>query len=72
MEMENLRREFEQKEETEQSRFAEEVKEWEKKVMELEETCQLLMKEIEEGRETARELGQTGKRSVCVCVCVCV
>ena len=66
MEMENLRREYEQKEEVKHAKNLEESRRWELKVIDLEERCKMITMEVEEGREHARELNEARKRFLCL------
>ena len=63
MEMENLRRECELREEVEHQRCAEEVKGLEERVVVLEERCRVMTEEMEMGRMTMLELDKTKQRS---------
>ena len=63
MEMENLRRECERREEVVREKCAAEVREWEQRVRALEERCAVMMREVEKGRESSSELDQVKQRS---------
>ena len=62
MEMENLRRECEQREDTERERCAGEVRRWEERVGVLEERCRVMVGKMEEGRKAVSELNQARQR----------
>lgn len=62
MEMENLRRECEQREESERSRCAGEVRGLREKVGVFEEKCRAMTGEVEEGRAARIELEQLRER----------
>ena len=63
MEMENLRRECEQREGEERERHAGEVREWAERVAVLEEKCRVMAGEVEEGRTAKADLDQARERS---------
>lgn len=62
MEMENLRRECEQRQESERNRCAEEVRVLRGRVGVLEEKCRVMTGEVEEGRMAKTELNQARER----------
>lgn len=62
MEMENLRRECEQREESERKRCAEEVQTMRERTGVLEERCRVMTGEVEEGRMAKSELNKTRER----------
>ena len=72
MEMENLRRESEQREEVERERCAGEVKRCEERVGVLEERCRVMVREVEKGRRALNELNQARQRLVILTVNVSV
>ena len=64
MEMENLRRECEAREEVERERCEGEVRGWREKVEEMEERCRVMRGEVERERGKCEELEQIRERSV--------
>ena len=63
MEMENLRRECEQREGEERERHVGEVREWAERVAVLEEKCRVMAGEVEEGRRAKADCDQARERS---------
>ena len=72
MEMENLRRECEQREEAEREQCTGEVRRWEEKVCVLEERCKVMVREVEKGKRALSELNQARQRLVILTVNVFV